>query len=103
MKRRDFIAGFAGAAAAWPLAARAQQGALPVVGYLQAGSPEKTQAIIAAFRRGLAETGFVEGRNVVVEYRLANGQRDKVPALAADLVNRRVNVLASGFQTFPPG
>jgi ABC-type uncharacterized transport system substrate-binding protein len=98
MRRRDFIAGLAGATA-WPFAARAQQAGMPVVGYLQAGSVEKTQAIITAFRRGLAESGFVEGRNVVVEYRLANNQPDRVPVLAAELVNRRVNVLASGYQT----
>jgi putative tryptophan/tyrosine transport system substrate-binding protein len=97
MRRRDFIAGLG--AAAWPLAGRAQQRALPVVGYLQGGTPERTQPIIVAFRQGLAESGFVEGRNVVIEYRMANGQPDRVPALAAELVNLRVNVLASGFGT----
>ena len=98
MNRREFIAGLGGAAA-WPLAVRAQQPTMPVVGYLQGGTPERTQPIIAAFRQGLAESGFVEGRNVVIEYRLANGQPDRVPALAAELVSRRVNVLASGYQT----
>jgi putative tryptophan/tyrosine transport system substrate-binding protein len=97
MNRREFIAGLG--AAAWPLAARAEQRALPVIGYLDAGLLEKTQPIIAAFRRGLAESGFVEGRNVVVVYRVANGQTDRVPGLAAELVHRPVNVLASGYQT----
>jgi putative tryptophan/tyrosine transport system substrate-binding protein len=83
VRRREFVAGIGGAAA-WPVMARAQQSGAPVVGYLQAGSAEKTQAIIDAFRRGLAESGFVEGQNVVVEYRLANNQPDRVPALAAD-------------------
>jgi putative tryptophan/tyrosine transport system substrate-binding protein len=98
MRRREFIAGF-GSAAAWPLTARAQQRAMPMVGYLQGGTLVRTQPIIAAFRQGLAESGFVEGQNVVIEYRLANGQPDRVPALAADLVKLRVNVLASGYQT----
>jgi putative tryptophan/tyrosine transport system substrate-binding protein len=98
IRRRQFIAGLGGAAA-WPLVARAEQQAMPVVGYLQGGAPERTQPIIAAFRRGLAETGFVEGRNVVIEYRLANGQPERAPALAAELVNLRVNVLASGYGT----
>jgi putative tryptophan/tyrosine transport system substrate-binding protein len=97
MRRRDFIAGLG--ATVLPGKARAQQGALPVVGFLHGRSPETTLAVVAAFRRGLAETGFVEGQNVVVEYRFASGHPDKVPALAAELVNRRVNVLATGFQT----
>jgi putative tryptophan/tyrosine transport system substrate-binding protein len=97
MRRREFITGLG--AAAWPVAARAQQAAMPVVGYLQGGTWERTQPIIAAFRRGLAESGFVEGRNVVIEYRLANGQPDRVPGLAVELVKLRVNVLASGYQT----
>jgi putative tryptophan/tyrosine transport system substrate-binding protein len=98
MRRREFIAGLGGAAA-WPSLTWAQQRAMPVVGYLQGGTLERTQPIISAFRQGLAESGFVEGRNVVIEYRLANGQPDRVPALAADLVKLRVNVLASGYQT----
>jgi putative tryptophan/tyrosine transport system substrate-binding protein len=96
--RRGFIAGL-GATVSWPMTARAQRPGMPVVGYLQAGSAEKTQAIIVAFRRGLAESGFVEGQNVVVEYRLANNQPDRVPALAAELVSLGVRVLASGYQT----
>ena len=98
MRRREFIAGL-GSTAAWPVVGRAQQRVMPVIGYLDAGSLERTQPIIAAFRRGLAESGFVEGRNVAVVYRLANGQPDRVPALAAELVHRPVNVLASGYQT----
>jgi putative tryptophan/tyrosine transport system substrate-binding protein len=98
MRRREFIAGL-GSAAAWPVAARVQRGALPVVGFLHGGSPETTMSVMAAFRRGLAESGFVEGRNVVVEYRLANGHLHRVPTLAVELVNRHVAVLASGYQT----
>jgi putative ABC transport system substrate-binding protein len=98
MRRREFIAGL-GSALAWPAVAQAQRAGMPVVGYLQAGSAEKTQAIIVAFRRGLAESGFVERQNVVVEYRLANNQPDRVPALAAELVSLGVGVLASGYQT----
>jgi putative tryptophan/tyrosine transport system substrate-binding protein len=98
MRRRALIAGLA-SAAAWPSLTWAQQRAMPLVGYLQGGTLERTQPIIAAFRQGLAESGFVEGRNVLIEYRLANGQPDRVPALAVDLVNLRVNVLASGYQT----
>jgi putative ABC transport system substrate-binding protein len=101
--RRKLLAGLAAVpaltCAKWPLVALAQRGALPVIGFLHLGSPETTMPVIAAFRRGLAESGFVEGRNVVVEYRLANGHLDRVPALAAELVNRRAAVLASGYQT----
>jgi putative tryptophan/tyrosine transport system substrate-binding protein len=98
MRRREFIAGIAGATA-WPVVGRAQQPGMPVVGFLHGRSPETTQPVISAFRWGLAETGFVEGRNVFVEYRLASGHPEKVPTLAAELVSRRVNVLASGYQT----
>jgi len=70
MRRRDFIKGIAGAAAAWPLAARAQQSAIPVIGFVYPGVPELSAGVIAAFRKGLNETGFVEGRNVTVEFRL---------------------------------
>jgi putative ABC transport system substrate-binding protein len=98
MRRREFIVGL-GSAVAWPVVGRAQQPAMPVVGFLQGQSPATAAPLIAAFSQGLRETGFVEGQNVVVEYRLANGQPDRVPALAAELVSRRVNVLASGYQT----
>jgi putative tryptophan/tyrosine transport system substrate-binding protein len=95
MRRRDFIKGIAGAAAAWPLAARAQQAAMPVIGYLSARSPEDTAHLVEAFRRGLSETGFFEGHNVRIEYGWAFGHQDRLPALVADLVRKPVNVLVS--------
>jgi len=90
MRRREFIAGLGGAAA-WPLVARAQQPTMPVVGYL---SPTSLGLSLRAFLQGLKETGFVEGENVKIEYRWAEGRNDRLPALAADLVNRRVAVIA---------
>jgi putative ABC transport system substrate-binding protein len=97
MRRRDFIAGLSGAAAAWPLAAQAQQPAMPVIGYLSPGANESAGNLVAAFRLGLLETGYVEGRNVAIEYRFAEGRYDRLPAFAAELVQRRVAVLvASG-------
>jgi putative tryptophan/tyrosine transport system substrate-binding protein len=92
--RRKFLATLGGAAA-WPLAARAQQPAMPVIGFLSSRAPEDSAHLVVAFRRGLAEGGFVEGHNVAIEFRWARGQYDLLPAMAADLVSRRVNVLTA--------
>lgn len=95
MRRRDFIRAVAGSAVAWPLASTAQQSAMPVVGYFGSETPERFATRLSAFRQGLSATGFDEGRNVSIEYRWGNGQIDRFPALAADLVRRKVSVIAT--------
>jgi putative tryptophan/tyrosine transport system substrate-binding protein len=96
MRRREFVR-FAGSVViAWPFAALAQQKAMPVIGYLTSGSPDPNSPFLAAFRQGLSETGYVEGQNVAIEYRWAEGSNDRLPALAADLVGRKVDLIAAG-------
>jgi putative ABC transport system substrate-binding protein len=92
MRRRDFVAGLAGSVA-WPISADAQQPAMPVVGFLNAASPDTFTHLVAAFRKGLSEGGYFEGHNVAIEYRWAEGQYDRLPAMAADLVRRHVTVM----------
>jgi putative ABC transport system substrate-binding protein len=95
MRRRDFIKAVAGSAMTWPLAAHAQQPAMPVVGFLGSRSPDDSADLVAAFRAGLSETSFVENRNVIIEYRWAEDQYDRLPMLAADLVAHQVAAIAA--------
>ena len=102
MRRRDFIIFLASAMAAWPRSVRAQQKPMPVIGYLGSGLINPNSPFVAAFRQGLSETGYVEGQNLAIEYRSAEDHYDRLPALAADLVGRKVDVIVADGGTPPP-
>jgi len=95
MRRREFITSLGGAAAAWPLSSRGQQIALPIVGFVRDGSAEASRNYVAAFRRGLSETGYFEGQNLTVEYHWVQGEYDRLPRLMDDLVRRQVAVIVT--------
>src|SRR6266699_1048103 len=96
MRRREFITLAVGAAASWSVAARAQQPALPLIGFLHASSLEPMSRFVSAFKDGLKESGYIDGQNVTIEFRFADGHPDRLPALAAELVRRQVTVIAIG-------
>jgi ABC-type uncharacterized transport system substrate-binding protein len=99
IERRKFLATLGGAVAAWPLAARAQQSAMPVIGFIYVGSAATSGSHVAAFRQGLNESGYVEGHNVTIAYRWAEGRQDRYPELVADLIRQKVSVIATGANT----